>query len=36
MQRTPQEQNERAVFWQKVGAAYALGAVALVILVVLS
>lgn len=36
MQRTPQEQNERAAFWQKVGAAYALGAVALCILVWLS
>lgn len=36
MERTPQEHNERAAFWQKVGAAYALGAVALGLLVWLS
>ena len=34
MQRTPQEHNERATFWRKVGAAYLLAALAIITIVV--
>ncbi len=36
MQRTPEEHNERATFWRKVGAAYLLATVAIITIVVLA